>query len=160
MDLPVGHWEGQHVSLHQFINYSKGCDYEINFFFLGETIKSFIASIDSGSDWISFNWTTSVEDCRKVLTGFWLSIASTEQPGKQDSFQFISMNDCYCNLKEDQAIMFNTSKACNSWINPGIFPCSKYEIIIVPQFFNSLNGSAGPLNKTDTLPGDIIIHKH
>ncbi|XP_046436944.1 uncharacterized protein LOC124188392 isoform X3 [Daphnia pulex] len=119
-----------------------------------ETIKAFIASIDSGSDWISFNWTTSVEDCRKVLTGFWLSIASTEQPEKQDSFQFISMNDCYCNLKEDQAIMFNTSKACNSWINPGIFPCSEYEIIIVPQFFNSFNGSTGPLNKTDTLPDD------
>lgn len=110
----------------------------------------------TGSDWISFNWTTSVKDCRDVLTGFWLSIApSTFKSRKDDNLQFIPMKDCYCNLKNDEDIMFNTSFSCsNNWISPGIFPCSQYEIYLIPQFFDSLNGSANPSIITKTLPGD------
>jgi hypothetical protein len=103
-------------------------------FVLGEPITAHVVFMDSGSDWISFNWTTSVEDCRQVLTGFWLGIVSTEQRGKQDSLQFISMKDCYCNLKEDQAIMFNTSTACQNWVNPELLaPSTKllhYQVIL------------------------------
>ena len=129
-------------------------------FVLGEPITAHVVFMDSGSDWIFLNWTTSVEDCRKVLTGFWLGIVSTEQRGKQDSLQFISMKDCYCNLREDQAIMFNTSTACQNWDNPGICPCSEYNIYIIPQFFDSLNGTASSFNKTITLPGNIKTSLH
>ncbi|XP_057380655.1 uncharacterized protein LOC130702955 isoform X2 [Daphnia carinata] len=123
-----------------------------------ENVTAFVKWMKTGSNWISFNWTTSVEDCRKVLTGFWLSIApSTFNSNKVDNLQFISMKDCYCNLKNDEDIMFNTSCSCPSnWISPGIYPCSQYDIYLIPQFFDSLNGSANPVTTTETLPGDYI----
>ncbi|KAI9555380.1 hypothetical protein GHT06_017895 [Daphnia sinensis] len=122
-----------------------------------ETITALVLSMITGSDWISFNWTTSVPGCREVLTGFWLSVAPSIVKSKKDDLQFIPMKDCYCNLKNDEAIMFNTSFSCaNNWISPGIYPCSHYEIYIIPQFFDSLNGSANPTVPTETYPGDSI----
>lgn len=134
----------------------KKIHYKKNIRVLGTDATALILSTASGSDWISFNWTSSVKECRRAITGFWLSILPTEEDLSENSFQFIGTDDCYPNLEESQEFMFNTSSTCSSnWASPEILTCSNYQLYVFPQFFNIYNGS---LNSTqvDSTTGNLL----
>ncbi len=94
-----------------------------------------------------------------AITGFWLSINATDELLEDDSFQYISMKDCYSKLEENQEIMFNTSLPCPENSNSSsdlywdITPCSRYRVKVIPEFFLIFNGSENSI-ENNTIPGN------
>jgi hypothetical protein len=88
--------------------------------------------VESGSDWLAFQWKLSAPQCQTVTTGFQLNLTNL----RNNSYDIYD-----CNITDQQTLdskfVFNTSfNDCGERIN--VMPCSDFEIIVIPQILNSL----------------------
>lgn len=131
---------------------------------IDSNVTAEIRSLSVGPEWISFDWTTSVPECRASVSGFYLIITpnvSTPNLFSSPPNSFISMADCYPNLSVDQDIPYNTSTSssseCLGLIEADILPCSNYSVSLIPQFDSALNGAVN-LSSASTPPGNHVFN--
>ncbi len=120
----------------------------------GSDTTALIQSMASGSDWFSFQWTPNPRECRNVVTGYWLGITDIDA-NIPATYQFISMSDCYPDLRVQQPIPYNSTMTCMGRIAaPVILPCSNYRVSVDPVF----DIYRGVENSTNvrTIPGMVF----
>lgn len=91
-------------------------------------------SYQFGINWISFTWSSSVRECQKFLTGYWINVTNVLVEEKFQ-LQYLNLN---CSMKKPIfEIIFNSSLPCAQL---EMLPCSGYSISITPEFLidNSL----------------------
>lgn len=91
----------------------------------GYDATAIISAQDSGTNWISFEWLSSVRECQKFVTAYQLNVT--------DLFEGVSQSKNVsrsCSI-QPLVIDFNSSLPCSGF---EISPCSNYLVSLVPRF--------------------------
>lgn len=105
---------------------------------LAEHLVTQIGQMESGSDWLTFQWNLSVPQCHMATSGFRLNLTNS----RNNSY---GTYDCKLNTPPsvDSKFVFNTSSNdCGESVN--VAACSDYDIAVIPKVFDLLyDGSPG-----------------
>ena len=93
--------------------------------------------MESGPDWLTFQWNLSVPQCQMATSGFRLNLTNS----RNNSYETYNCN--ITTLRADSKFLFNTSSNdCGESVN--VTACSDYEIMVIPKIFDLLyDGSPG-----------------
>lgn len=118
----------------------------------GSDATALVDSSQSGVDWMSFNWRSSVNECQKFISGYLLNVTSL----LDDTIQFRNLSS-NCSMKTPiSQIYFNSSLPCAG--NLEILPCSSYSLSITPEYIIENTKITGVSNSMEigTKSGEII----
>lgn len=112
-----------------------------------------ISEMDSGSNWISFQWYLSERSCQSSMTGMTLVLTDIRKAEEVANIE-LSMSDCVYLLPDGFTFIFNTSFPGCRGLLP-IRPCSDYRVRLIPHIMYSAFYSASNFFGIRTIPGNI-----
>lgn len=116
-----------------------------------------MSEMDSGSNWISFQWYLSERSCHSSMTGMTLILTDIRKAEQVANIE-LSMSDCVYLLPDGFTFVFNTSFPGCRGIVP-VLPCSDYIVKLVPHIIYSVVGNASSFFQIRTIPGNRYQYK-
>lgn len=93
----------------------------------GDDATALVYGNQSGVNWMSFHWQSSVPECQKFVTGYRLNVSDFLTGNSQERYLPRT-----CSEKSLYEIVFNSSLPCATL---QISPCTSYLVTLLPEYF-------------------------